>query len=212
MIRLGIAVEGDTEIEFVKRLLAVSLRDHDVEATPVSLDGAVSLASLANEMANLYWSFDCVSSFVDYYGFRGKGGRSVEELQAELLEAVSIKVQRSFSQSRVIPYVQRHEFEGLFFSKVECFRNVPDLEVDDAKLENLRAIRRSFMSPEDINDDANTAPSKRLLALMPSYRKPLHGPLIGEDIGLAAIRAECPRFDGWVKRLSQLSEPPVSSP
>ena len=212
MIRLGIAVEGDTEIEFVKRLLAVSLRDHDVEATPVSLDGAVSLASLANEMANLYWSFDCVSSFVDYYGFRGKGGRSVEELQAELLEAVSIKVQRSFSQSRVIPYVQRHEFEGLLFSKVECFRNVPDLEVDDAKLENLRAIRRSFMSPEDINDDANTAPSKRLLALMPSYRKPLHGPLIGEDIGLAAIRAECPRFDGWVKRLSQLSEPPVSSP
>ena len=204
--------EGDTEIEFVKRLLAVSLRDHDVEATPVSLDGAVSLASLANEMANLYWSFDCVSSFVDYYGFRGKGGRSVEELQAELLEAVSIKVQRSFSQSRVIPYVQRHEFEGLLFSKVECFRNVPDLEVDDAKLENLRAIRRSFMSPEDINDDANTAPSKRLLALMPSYRKPLHGPLIGEDIGLAAIRAECPRFDGWVKRLSQLSEPPVSSP
>ena len=212
MIRLGIAVEGNTEIEFVKKLLAVSLRDHDVEATPVSLDGAVSLASLANEMANLYWSFDCVSSFVDYYGFRGKGGRSVEELQAELLEAVSTKVRRSFSQSRVIPYVQRHEFEGLLFSKVECFRNVPDLEVDDAKLENLRAIRRSFMSPEDINDDANTAPSKRLLALMPSYRKPLHGPLIGEDIGLAAIRAECPRFDGWVKRLSQLSEPPVSSP
>lgn len=206
MIRLGIAVEGSTEVEFVKRLLADCLRDHDVEVTPVSIDGAVNLARLANEMANLFWSFDCVSSFVDFYGFRDKGQLSVEELQTELFEAVSTKVQRSFNHSRVIPYVQRHEFEGLLFSKVECFRNVPDLEVDDATLTNLRAIRRSFNSPEDINDDVNTAPSKRLMALMPSYRKPLHGPLIGEDIGLDVIRAECPSFDGWVKHLSQLSE------
>ena len=108
---------------------------------------------------------------------------------------------------RVIPYVQRHEFEGLLFSNVACFRGVPDLFVDEVKLNRLHAIRHQFESPEDINDNVNTAPSKRLLALMPNYSKPLHGPLIGEDIGIDAIRAECPRFDNWVGQLSQLNEP-----
>lgn len=206
LIRLGIAVEGATEEEFVKKVLAGSLRDHEVEATPVPIDGAVSLASLASEMANLFWSFDCVSSLVDFYGFKGKGELSVEELEAELLQTVSGKVRQSFNQSKVIPYIQRHEFEGLLFSKVECFRGMPDLGVDERRLESLRRIRRQFDSPEDINDDENTAPSKRLLALMPSYRKPLHGPLIAEDIGLAVIRSECLRFSNWVKRLNQLNE------
>lgn len=206
MIRLGIAVEGATEVEFIKKSLAVSLRGYDVEATPVPIDGAVSITSLANEMANLFWSFQYVSSFVDYYGFKGKGELSVEELEAELLGTVSGKVRQSFNQSRVIPYIQRHEFEGLLFSRVECFRGMPDLRVDEGRLESLRRIRRQFESPEDINDDVNTAPSKRLLALMPNYRKPLHGPFIAEDIGLSVIRAECPRFDDWVKRLSQLNE------
>ena len=212
MIRLGIAVEGDTEVEFVKNLLAFTLRDHEVEPTPVPIDGGVSLASLASEMVNLFWSFDCVSSFVDFYGFRGKGELSVEELEAELFQSVSGKVRQSFNQSRVVPYVQRHEFEGLLFSRVECFRGIPDLRVDERRLESLRHIRRQFESPEDINDDVNTAPSKRLLELMPNYRKPLHGPLIGEDIGLEVIRAECPRFDDWVRRLCQLNELANSSP
>lgn len=34
-----------------------------------------------------------------------------------------------------------------------------------------------------INDDPSTAPSKRILALMPGYEKPFHGPLIACDIG-----------------------------
>ena len=212
LIRLGIAVEGDTEVEFVKNLLGVTLRDHEVEPTPVPIDGGVSLASLAREMANLFWSFDCVSSFVDFYGFRGKGELSVEDLEAKLFQSVSGKVRQSFNQSRVIPYVQRHEFEGLLFSRVECFRGIADLKVDDTRLESLRRIRKQFESPEEINDDVNTAPSKRLLALMSNYRKRLHGPLIGEDIGLAVIRAECPRFDDWVKRLSQLNVLVNSSP
>lgn len=153
-----------------------------------------------------------MSSFVDFYGFRGKGGLSVEELEARLLQEVSAKIQSQFDPRRVIPYIQRHEFEGLLYSRAECFRGMADLAVDDSRLKSLHRIRQRFPSPEDINDDANTAPSKRLLALMPNYRKPLHGPLIGEDIGLAVIRAECPRFDDWIRRLGQLSELFGSSP
>lgn len=37
--------------------------------------------------------------------------------------------------------------------------------------------------------------------LYPSYRKALHGPQIALRIGLAAIRARCPRFAAWLARL-----------
>ena len=49
MSRLGMLVEGTTEVEFVKRVLAQPLRDRGVAATPVSMDGDVGLAMLHAE-------------------------------------------------------------------------------------------------------------------------------------------------------------------
>jgi hypothetical protein len=40
--------------------------------------------------------------------------------------------------------------------------------------------------------------------LKPSYEKPLLGALAALEIGLEKIRAECPHFDGWVRRLESL--------
>ncbi len=61
-------------------------------------------------------------------------------------------------------------------------------------------------SPELIDDGANTAPSKRIIALIPQYgtTKRARGPLIAAAIGLPAIRAKCPHFDAWIKRLEEL--------
>ena len=73
----------------------------------------------------------------------------------------------------------------------------------------LEALQREIMglSPEDVNDGPDTAPSKRLERLLPGYSKPLHGPLATEGAGLAALREACPRFDGWVRRLESLAGP-----
>ncbi len=72
-------VEGKTEVEFVKRVLAPALSHGGVAATPVSMDGNVSSRDrMAREVANLFRSFDCVTSFVDFYGFRDKADLSVE--------------------------------------------------------------------------------------------------------------------------------------
>lgn len=43
-------------------------------------------------------------------------------------------------------------------------------------------IKAAFDTPEHINNGLKTAPSKRILSLLPEYRKTLHGPLIAEDI------------------------------
>lgn len=61
-------------------------------------------------------------------------------------------------------------------------------------------------NPEDINDGVDTAPSRRLTSLVPSYRKPLHGPMAIAALGLPALREACPRFDGWVRLLESLAE------
>ena len=104
----------------------------------------------------------------------------------------------------MVLYVQRHEFEGLLFSDVEVFAtevNFPQHCVAD-----LRRVREQFGTPEDINDHSQTAPSKRIESIIPTYSKVLHGPVLARGIGLDAIRAECPGFDAWITRLESLGD------
>lgn len=87
MKRLAVTVEGGTEEEFVKRVLAAHLRTIGMEPTPILLGrarrrfggGNVSVERLASEMVELSWSFDAVTSFVDFYGFRRKGRRTADD-------------------------------------------------------------------------------------------------------------------------------------
>ncbi len=205
MIRLAISVEGQTEEEFVKKVLADHLRPKGVAPQPILLGGSggdVTVERLARDMANLIWSFDIVTSLVDFYGFRGKGSATVDELEKIIDEKVNDNIGRSRDQSRVFPYVQQHEFEGLLFSAVGAFAGL--IDVPDGAVEVLREIRLRFSTPEDINDSSDTAPSKRIVELIPRYQKVVDGPLLVEEIGLEAIRAECPRFNAWVTRLESL--------
>lgn len=78
-------------------------------------------------MARFYWDFDFVTSLVDFYGFRGKGDRTVEELEKHLTERTHMQVDHECDPRRVFPYVQRHEFEGLLFSDVSAFSKLPDV-------------------------------------------------------------------------------------
>ena len=201
MIRLAISVEGETEEEFVKDVLAECLRMRGVEPYPILLGGNVTLNRLASDMAELYWNFDFVTSLVDFYGFRDKGNVTVEELEQRIHTTVVDKINRSFNESRVFPYVQLHEFEGLLFSDVNVFTW---FGVSDETLDDLRRIRSQFTTPEDINDNINTAPSKRLKSLMTRYDKRTNGPVVAQEIGLDKIRAECPRFNKWLTKLETL--------
>ncbi len=65
--------------------------------------GNVSVDSIAREMARLYWSFDIVTSLVDYYGFRGKGARTVEELEECLTEQTRHRISHSWDSRKVLP-------------------------------------------------------------------------------------------------------------
>ena len=210
MTRLAVSVEGQTEEEFVKQVLAEHLRERRVESTPILLGrargggsgGNVSSDRLVAEMAYLYCSFDAVTSLVDFYGFREKGDKAVQDLEKELLAGIAGRVGGHWNARKVVPYVQRHGFEGLLFSDVEVFATQIDFPQDCVPA--LRTVREQFTTPEDVNDHYETAPSKRIASVIPRYRKVLHGAVLAGKIGLDRIRAQCPRFSAWLTRLESL--------
>jgi hypothetical protein len=110
---------------------------------------------------------------------------------------------------RFIPHIQLHEYETMLLSNPEAFH----ISFDDceSQIEELKALVSSVPCIEHINDGRETAPSKRIIKLIPAYqgRKPSAGPDIAEFIGLDTIRAKCPHFDRW---LSQLEEFVVANP
>lgn len=211
MIRLAVSVEGQTEEEFVKRVLAGHLQQtcgfHCVQ--PILLGragssntggGDVSENRLVAEMVCLIGSFDAVTCLVDYYGFKDKGTSTADEL-ADSVRSRVVEITKKRGE-RILPYVQVHEFEGLLFSDVNAFTILE--EANPKAINVLHGIRSSVGSPEKINDDPKTAPSKRIAKIIPKFRKRLHGLMVAEKAGLDKIREECPRFNAWVENLENL--------
>ena len=149
MIRLAISVEGRTEEEFVKNVLADHLREREVVSTPILLGrarsrvdgGNVSTDRLVVEMAYLLRSFDAVTSFVDFYGFSGKGDKTVGDLEKDMTRQIRKKIGRRWHPENVFPYIQKHEFEGLLFSNVDAFANA--IDATEESIEELRSIRET---------------------------------------------------------------------
>jgi len=101
-----------------------------------------------------------------------------------------------------------HEFEAYLFADVaqlaEFFDN------SSRGIEQLRGIANDAKSPELIDDGQHTAPSKRIIAQFPTYKrlKTTVGPQMAQLIGLQKIRSACPHFDRWLGCLEQLAAAP----
>ena len=121
-------------------------------------------------------------------------------MRAERLEAA---LAEDIGDWRLIPYLQRHEFEALVLAGLEGLEAVLD-PGERAPLAELRGLV-CVMPPEEVNDGSETAPSKRLERALPGYQKVEHGPAALEGVGLEVLRARCPRFGAWVSRLEKLA-------
>ena len=208
MIRLAIVVEGRTEWQFARQLLAVHLVRYNVLAEPTLIGherrsgGDVTIGQLVEDMAYASYSFDAVTTLVDFYGFRRRPTDDVNELEQLIDEGYARAPHRRLRDDRVFAYVQMHEFEALLFSDVRALGRAVAASLDAER--ELAEVRDQFASPEDINDRSDTAPSKRITNAMPGYDKVLGGSLAAEAVGLEAMRGECLRFAAWLARLEAL--------
>ena len=229
MTRILINVEGDTEEAFVEGILAPHLyglgytqvaarrlgeeRERDrrggIRPWPEARTNILGLLRGDTEVI--------VSTMVDYYGmpqsgpgaWPGRAGAAAQlsypnGIETSLSADIASAMGGSFNPRRFIPYVMMHEFEAMLFSDcAEFARGIgqPDLT------QTFQEIRDQFDTPENIDDSPDTAPSKRIEALVFRYRKPVIGIQAATAIGLPAIRAECGHFRGWLERLESLAAP-----
>lgn len=227
MTRLLVHVEGQTEETFVNEALAPHLYEHGVtrvsarligNARQRSRRGGIKPWSAAQKdiVTHLREDQHCVATImVDYYGMPRAGsgawpGRSqavnfpfpekAKIIQDRLQEAIQEEMGSGFDDRRFIPYVMMHEFEAMLFSDCEQFGQAIGQPESSRKFQE---IRDQFATPEEIDDSPDTAPSHRIVRLIPGYQKPLMGNLAALAIGLDVIRSECANFRCWLERLEQ---------
>jgi len=58
---------------------------------------------------------------------------------------------------------------------------------------------------EQINDSPHTAPSKRLIGIMPAYDKVAWGVTAAASISIPNLRHGCPWLDRWLTQIADLS-------
>ncbi|MEM1178205.1 MAG: DUF4276 family protein [Acidobacteriota bacterium] len=227
-MRLLVHVEGETEESFVNEVLRGHLLNHGYTSVAARLlgnarqrqrrGGARAWSGVSQEiLKHLRQDPGCIATMmVDFYALPATGTKAwpgrkkAADLQGldkatAVEEALAKDLRRQdpgLRASRFVPFVVLHEFEGLLFSDSQAFAAgicQPSLASE------LQAIRDRFESPEHINDDPLTAPSKRVLSLYPQYQKPLLGSLAMLEIGLSTVRRECAHFNGWLETLEQLA-------
>lgn len=228
MKRLIVNVEGHTEEQFVNNVLSEYLYRKGFSNVSARLIGNARQrnrrggirgwptvkSELVRQLqgdSRLY-----TTTMVDYYalpsgGESGWPGRDVLpsvpflDKAKSVEDAVHVDLQTTHGNfldcRRFVPFVMMYEYEGLLFSDCEKMAEafcLPHLH------DNFKNIRDQFDCPEQINDSPTTAPSKRIIDLVPGYEKPLYGVVAALDVGIDAIIAECPHFADWIKTLESL--------
>lgn len=212
--KIMILVEGQTEESFVKEVLAkampaelflqpVIIATKRVNAGGKFKGGVPSYPKVRSEVLRLLGDSSAVrvTTMLDYYGLPTSfPGRTQPHgsTPADRVRSVELAWEKDISDPRFQPYLSLHEFEALLFAEPAAIaRGFARPELETAMVE----IRSAFPTPEEINDNPDTAPSARLEELFPRYSKPFFGTLIARRIGLEAMTAECPHFADWVEFL-----------
>ena len=226
MPRLLVHVEGQTEETFVNELLGPHLVEIGFTSVSARLIGnAESRSKRGGGRAwgavrdgivhHLREDRTCiVTTMVDFYGLpadddrgwpgradanrRGNEGEKAAVVEEAVLQDVDRHFGHRFDARRFIPFIVMHEFEGLLFSDCAAFGRSLGRP---ALVAALQSIRDEFLTPEEINDSAETAPSKRVRNLFPEYEKVLSGVAAAQAIGLDRIRVDCPHFAEWLNKL-----------
>ena len=218
MKRFLLLVEGQTEETFVRELLephyariGLFMRPIIVRTSPGHKGGVTSYGKVRNQLIRLCRQDRgaTVSTLMDLYAlpgdFPGKADAAypVQGSGRQKAEFIEMHLALDINEPNFVPNLMVHEFEAFLFADPERFAEWTDSK---ALVPALKAVAEAHPTPEDVNDNPHTAPSKRILALMPTFEKTFHGPLIASEIGLDALRRACPHFNAWVTRLEQFSE------
>ena len=229
MIRLYLFAEGPTEQTFADNILKPHLAQYGVFLDKIILIAHSRKKGKAHRGGSGYGDYQPMRDDILRFLKQEKGTNvfftTMIDLyaihynlpglaEAEIIRQNPIKrvesLEKGFADDiidpRFIPYIQLHEYEAYLFSDPTCFESFYDNCSDQVAI--LKTIADGYETPELINDSRETAPSKRIIAQFPDYKraKSTYGPLLAESIGLEVIRSKCPHFNLWLSRLELLGK------
>jgi len=219
MTRLLMLVEGQSEEIFVKHTLTAHLAQHGVYVQPPIVlwtkrlpsgggfrGGVSKWSQIRRSLLPLTLDGDAwVSTLLDFYGLPEDFPGLPEALSAGdphgKVAALQERFARELNHQRFIPFLALHEFEAWLFSAPQAV----EAHFGQAHLaDQLQSAVQQAGAPELINHGANTHPKARLHRLVKGYKETSDGPTLLGKIGIEAVRAACPHFNGWLKRLEAL--------
>lgn len=213
MKQVFILVEGETEELFVKTTLAAFFKDR-LCFHPINEHGGFNrkYGKLDKKLSAVLRSSygNRVTTLMDYYAFPGDAPGMADRPNGTALAKVR-HVETQWRQhypsySSFHPFLALHEIEAWLFADPSV---LPDLRGEREKQHEMQEIVRRAGSVEAINDNPDTAPSKRLMRIFPGnanlagYSKTADGPRALHAIGIPAIRDKCPHFDAWIAGLEK---------
>lgn len=223
--RIFVVCEGQTEVNFVKRLLTPYFVSQTKIFIPVTVltkrdnrqgkmykGGMSSFAkahiTIEKTLANLKDKDTFVTTMFDFYKLPSDtpGMDKMTDINDsyEKVELLENEI-RTFDIKRLtfdayFPYIQLHEFESFLFADLDRLAEA----YFDYNIESLRECSIKIKNPELINNGEDTAPSKRILSCIPDYDKVVTGISILEKIGIKRLKEVCKHFSEWIKKLEQL--------
>lgn len=161
-----VLVEGQTEEAFVKRVLQEHLLKYNVSLIPTIVStkrvksgpdfkgGIVAYKRVRGDILRLLKdsSAELVTTMFDLYGLPNDfpGRSEARGTPQEKVRFIEDAFKKDIDNRRFLGYLSLHEFEGLLFSSPSIIAKTLNFQNRENE---IKRIRDSFSSPEEINDN-----------------------------------------------------------
>ena len=214
MKNVYIYCEGQTEESFVREILYpyffnIGIYVYPILCTTKRTDqkkfkgGITKYSRIKKELTFLSKSHpnELITTMIDYYRLpEDTPGITINDRDIyERIQKIEETINSDLDLKNCKFNLMLHEFEALLFSNPDSFNLITGAET----VEQIKEIRNSFKTPEQINNSPETAPSKRILALIPNYAKIKNGTLLTKDMGIDLIINQCPHFREWIRYITE---------
>lgn len=207
-MRLVFIVEGDCEIILIEKLvipflvnkgisMAMNVQTITTNRKQHKKGGVTNYELLRNEIKKTLSQGNVfITTFLDFYGLPTNFPSYTTD--SRKIQDIENAISKDFDNApHIIPYIQRHELESVFFSK----RDGLEFVINDINaMKEVDKIIHKYPNPEDINNSPQTAPSKRLEKIF-NYQKTTDSDDILDFITINDIMSKCPRFNAWIQKL-----------
>jgi hypothetical protein len=217
MNRVRVLVEGDTEVSFVNYILCPEFTAKGILLTSELFrkkhKGSFGyqncqkrILSSIKQDSSVY-----ITTFIDYYQLPSDWPGRIEsksykdykdkakKMEQALLDDIIEQMGNSWNPAQFFPYVQMHEFEALLFSDISVLA-----DSNPSMYDSIMSTLKLFSCPEEINDNYDNCPSRRIKQYIENYDKRVDGIIKAQKIGLKKMRDKCPHFNEWVTKLENL--------